>query len=407
MNMGENATDEWDLFKLPFNVATVPEFQQRAFVSKDEQTVEWQWLRVHAWCGATQPPGRMMMLNKASMLEELACCQVPSSEWKYRGVGEAQEETPFKGVKSHGLGCRAYFVMLLWLLKNRALSVVVKERALKLFLGMATLAFAALCAPEEDPIMAMLVDHTGSFRQSELFFKEAGGLCRGAWASLLQGCRGGLELWSKLRQTTWLGRCIITPVADASLEDVLHFLLWICCHPKARLRGQNLMACIGKVTLPRFLVKIGSWLSLLAVKLTKQELDTLPILQTKTGYARKQADPVNRMILLYRLRSERLHRRRVADTHRDVGAAAGRMVRYESYINCMLHHQCLKDTFQDESQICVCWDPSSYTGKEVLVAAVYSSRLDKAAWLLNQELPAVMMGDLDDALLPLARTLLS
>ena len=37
------------------------------------------------------------------------------------------------------------------------------------------------------------------------------------------------------------------------------------------------------------------------------------------------------------------------------------------------------------------------------MGAAYSRRLDKAAWLLNQEMRPVMLGDIDDSLLPLAR----
>ena len=103
------------------------------------------------------------------------------------------------------------------------------------------------------------------------------------------------------------------------------------------------------------------------------------------------------------LRREKLSRLRVGRTHEDIGAANTYMLRYEAYLDCLLHHQALTGAFSQQRQIAVAWDPSSYAGKEVLVAAIYSSHLDKTAWLLSQELNPVMVSDLDAALMPLAK----
>ena len=61
--------DAWGAFQLPFDVATVQEYNQRAFLTRDASIIEWQWLRLHAWCDIATPPGRMMALNRGSMLE--------------------------------------------------------------------------------------------------------------------------------------------------------------------------------------------------------------------------------------------------------------------------------------------------------------------------------------------------
>ena len=127
------------------------------------------------------------------------------------------------------------------------------------------------------------------------------------------------------------------------------------------------MRCIANCTLPRFLQLLGELLSKLARRLAFRTLSVLPTLKTKTGTAARQADPVNRMILLYRLHRERLHRRKTARTHQDLGLSAIRLLQYETYLDVMLHYQATASAFKGEKQICVVWDPSSYGGKEALV----------------------------------------
>ena len=396
--------DAWDAFQLPFDVATVQEYNQRAFLTRDASIIEWQWLRLHAWCDIATPPGRMMALNRGSMLEEFKNYQIPDTELQYRGSNDPAE-SPCEGWRIHGLGSRGYLASLIWLMKNRALKSDSKTKAFKLFLGMVGLAFGCCMEDSVDiwHVMVMLIDRSGSFSQMELVFESGLSICRGSWESLLRKCQGGIETWKKLSSKTWRGRCITTPVSAASLEDILHFLLWIVCNPKTMAAGQSLYKCIAALCLPRILQKLGAVFDSWAQKLCRKELNALPILKNKAGRARRQADPVNRMILLYRLRRERLNRLRVAETHEELGNAAFNMTKHEAYVDCMLHQQSLAATFNNQKQIAVCWDPSSYTGKEVLVAAVYSSSLDQAGWLMNQELHPMTVKDLHDDLLPFAK----
>ena len=146
----------------------------------------------------------------------------------------------------------------------------------------------------------MLVDRTGSLRHAELSF-DASGICRNTWSLLLEQCLAGLRVWNMLSTTIWLGHCITTPVAGASLQDVLHFLLWVSCHPRrGRATEQNLLTCLVDLTLPNVIAGLGDSLALVAQRLARKELQVLPSLRSKAGFARRQADPVNRMILLYR-----------------------------------------------------------------------------------------------------------
>ncbi|CAE7344097.1 unnamed protein product [Symbiodinium sp. CCMP2592] len=328
--------------------------------------------------------------------------QLPDSELTYRGRQEQSAASSSESWKGHSVGCRGFFAILLWLLRNKSLANECKRLALKLFLGMACLCIAA-AADEETVFMAMLVDRQGSLKQSQLSFEGHRLVCAGAWSSLLASCPGGSDIWSKLSRCTWMGRCITSPAEAATLEDFLFYLAWLFCHPKSQKRGQNLFSCMALCTLPRVLSVLGGRLMLFAKQLAKQELDVLPVMKTKNDVARKQSDPVNRMILMYRLRREKMRRRQVARTHEDLSLSTVRFMQYEAFLDCLLHYNSVKHVFSQERQLCIAWDPSSYGGKEVLVGAVYSRRLDKAAWLLNQELRPVMLGDIDETLLPLAK----
>ena len=348
-------------------------------------------------------PGSTLGSNKKSILADFAQMQLPESELTYRGRQEQSAASSAEAWKGHSVGCRGFFGILLWLLRNRTLANKCKQLALKLFLGMACLCFAA-AADEETVFMAMLVDREGSLRQSQLSFHEQKHqVSAGAWSSLLASCPGGLEAWSRLSRCTWMGRCISSPAETATLDDILFFLAWLFCHPKSQMKGQNLFRCIVLCTLPRFLSVLGGLLMSFAKQLVKTELEVLPVLKTKNDVCRKRSDPVNKMILMFRLRREKMRRRQTARTHEDLSLSTARFMQYEAFLDCLLHYNTVKPVFSQERQLCIAWDPSSYGGKEVLVGAVYSTQLDKAAWLLNQELRPVMLGDIDETLLPLAR----
>ena len=402
---GEKTKSAWDEFQLPYKVATVEKFELRAFLQNDSSQAEWLWVRMHEWCKISTPSGRMLALNQKSIHTDMDHCQVPHSDFHYRGRSDegAADTAPWK--KSHTFGSTSFFVMLMWLVKNRTLKSVCKVKAIELFLGMARACMSIAFALDE-PILAMVLDTAGCLKHGELFFEAGSFVCRDGWGELLQNCPGGAETWAKLSRATWLDYCITTTLEAASLFDILFFLIWIAAHPTCQARGQSLFKCIALHNLPSFVKALGSRLDLLAVELSKQALSPLPVLKTKHGIARRLADPVNRVVLLYRLRKAKLNRRAVAETHGEsVGEASSRFIQFEDYIDSLLHSQALRDVFggRHHNQVSICWDPSTYNGKEILVSAIYSPHLDKAAWLMNQQLTQVMMSEVVDELLPMAK----
>lgn len=170
------------------------------------------------------------------------------------------------------------------------------------------------------------------------------------------------------------------------------------------LARQNVWDKLGKHTLPLVINKAGQWMNLWALQLGQEELKQLPVLRTKAGRATRMADPVNKVLLLWKLRRQKIHRRRIASTHDEFGAESQRMIHLENYVDCLLHLQVLEASFPNCRQFSVSWDPSSYGGKDTLVAVLYDPVQDIAAYLPNQQLSQVMMREVEGSLLALARS---
>ena len=390
--------DPWQDFQMPYQVATIEEYQVSAYFTDPEQ-VEWLWSRMHAKCQITTPSGKMLRENKASIANELDALMIGREELHYRGEDfQPDQATPWK---IHTVESRGFFAMLLWLMKNKTLKAASKLNALNLLLGMCNMLSRLFL--EAEAIMGIITDPMNVTHHVELAF-EGTGVCRGAWQNLIQHSPGCVDQWKRLSTSIWMGHCITSSLDSATFSDIVYFLVWVYCHPASKARGQRLLHCLVLETLPRVVNKLGGWLSRLAVQLSAKNLTALPVLRSKTGHATRQADPVNKMILMYRLRKEKLHRRRVALTHEDLSLQGTRMMHYESYLDSLLHYQALNSTFQGQCQLCVSWDPSSYGGKEILVGAIYSPALDKGAWMLNQQMGHVMMSQLHESLLPYAKS---
>lgn len=207
----------------------------------------------------------------------------------------------------------------------------------------------------------------------------------------------------KLSARTWLNRCLSSPSESASFVDVWLFLTYLYCHQKLKGLGQTLWLCMGKDLMVELLWKTGDALKLLAQELSSDGLQMLPALKTKAGHVRKIADPVNRVLLLLKLQKEKQHRRRIAHTHGELGGGNQRLIVFENYMDCLLHLKALQMGFTGSNQVSVSWDPSTYGGKDVLMAVVYDPALDKAAYLMCQHMTQTVLSELHPSLLPAAK----
>jgi len=299
----------------------------------------------------------------------------------------------------HTVGCRGFLVMLLWVMKNRSLKAQNKLKAMTLLQGMASQAFQVMGM--NVPFMSMLTKKDGVLISRELRFSQQA-LCQG-WGEFLRHCPGAAALWVSLGTRCWLNRCIASSLDNASFGDIWLFMAYLFCHQKLAKLGQNLWVCVARTCLPELIVITGQMLEALAKLKCEEPLKLLPILRRKTGNARKVADPVNRVLLLFKLRKEKQHRARIASTHDELGGATSRMVVFEAYVDCLLHMKLLENSFVGQNQLSVCWDPSTYGGKEICMAVVYAASMHKAAYLMCQQMTQTMLSELDQELLPLAR----
>ena len=386
-----------DEFQLPFKVATLADVEQRAYITS-AGCAEWLFSRVHSFCQIGTEPGKFLRSNKTSIEAELQVLQVPVEQFHYRGQDEPQAEGP--GWKDHTFESRALLVMLLLVMKNRALKAPSKAKALKLLLAFAEKAFARMDCSQ--PFMALITSKDGILHSQELSFSSQG-LCQ-SFAVLWGHCPGAAALWKKLQARCWLNRCIVSSPDSTSFLDCWFFVAYLYCHQKLKVLGQNIWLCFGQSFLTELLWRTGNSLCQVAVQASNDALKVLPTLRTKAGHIRKAADPVNKMLLLFKLRKEKQHRRRVAGTHDELGGKTGRMIHFENYLDCLLHLKALQAGFSGApKQISVSWDPSTYGGKDILMGVLYHPELGRAAYLMCQHMTQTMLSEIHPSLLPSAK----
>ena len=381
-------------FELPFKVATLQHLGQRAYFNPDSAP-EWLFSRVHAGLSIKTDPGRLLRLNKNNIEGELEQMQVPRGELHYRAT-DAERDRHWT---DHTCESRCLLVVLLWVIKNRAMQAQTKVKALRLLLDLLAEAFRV--ADCSQPIMGLLTRPDGTMISKELKFSNQG-LCY-QWGDFLRNCPGASALWHKLTTRCWLNRCISSAADSASFADIWFFIGYLYCHPKLKMQRQTLWLCLGSLFLPILLHQGGLWLVNLANAASNEALQMLPALKRKTGFVRRLADPVNKVLLLYKLRRDKQHRSRVARSHEELGGNTSRMMVYEAYVDCLLHMKALEQGFQGVHQVSVSWDPSTYGGKDICMAIVYDPAQNKAAYLMSQHMTQTMLSDLHPSLLPQAK----
>ena len=395
--------DEFAGFELPFQVATLKEVEQRAYINS-KGAAEWLFSRAHAFCQIGKDPGRYLRTNRAAIQAEMVMLQVADSQLHYRGVGTdtavgASGEPAQDSWKDHTLESRALLVVILTLLKNKALKATNKLKALNLLLHLVGEAFKMVDLSQ--PFMAMVTGKDGTMHSRELKF-SAQAMCT-SWGEFLRLCPGAAALWKKLTERCWLNRCISSSAESATFADIWFFVAYLYTHQKFKSLGQTLWLCLGKTVLVELIWRTGNCLEEVALRASAEALSMLPALKTKTGFVRRIADPVNKLLLLFKLRKEKQHRRRVASTHEELGGNTNRMLVFEAYLDCLLHLKALQAGFKGHKQLSVSWDPSSYGGKDILMSVVYDPEEGQAAYLMAQHMTQTRLSELHPSLLPTAK----
>ena len=388
-------------FSCPLVLPASWSFEQRAYLDTAAGSrPEWLYIRLHEFCGIATEPWKLLKQNLDGFKKFCGKLQCPDSEIHYRGHGAGNQSK----WAEHTLNSRGYLLLLLFLLSSRPLKNACKQKVLQLFLGMLDLAFRAAVAEGTIQVMVNIVSQNADLVSMPLTF-DAQGLCKDAWGDLLSHSPGACSMWSTLRKSLWLGRCITTELCQASLCDIIFFVAWVISHPGSRkVLGQKLYVDIGLQAVPLLFSACGQWLDRLARIKSAELLRTLPILKTKQGSLRKKIDPVNRMLLLFKLRKDKLHRQQIARTHGETVSPDTVWARRESLLDCVLHQRELLQAMQGHpKQVALSWDPSNYGGKEVMVIMGYSSRLQQGFYCLNQLMAKMRLSDVRDSLIKSAR----
>eukprot|EP00434_Breviolum_minutum_P035507 symbB.v1.2.031433.t1/scaffold3648.1/size52728/2 len=378
-------------FELPFLVITLEGLNQRAYQVEGGMP-EWLWSRMHAFLEIASAPGKILRANKHSIHRDLHFCQVEEEEFHYRTLDD-QQQTLWK---DHTLGSRAFLVMSLWVQKNRGLKNYNKVKALELVrdLVQRVVQFKAEQQGGEVTLSLTMTDGQGTLHDVALHFNRNG--ITQQFGKILTLLPAMENLWSTLRKTMWNGVSSGSSGDAASLQDMWFAAAYIFCHPNLVVKGINMLGGVGSTLLPCLVNQLGSYLDDYAQHLAQQDLKALPVLRNKTGQARRGLDPVNRMILFRKMQREKLHRLNVSSTHDELIAERTKLMTQEAYITCALYEKKLSHVLRGFNQLSVCWDPSSYGGKETLVSIVYVPQVDVAAYLCNQQISAMMKSDVEE-----------
>ena len=391
--------DPFNHFQMPYPVATVLEgLNQRAYV-RDDGVPEWLWSRAHSYCEVKQDLTKMLRVNREALEMDLRDAQVDPAELHFRGAAAREADALWT---DHTMESRCFLVALMGLCKNRSLKYESKVKALNLLNSMVHKAFEA---SRPSQITGMVIDKQGISQSHPLSFNSHG-VC-GGWLELLGQAPGAVSLWKQLKGKCWLDKCITSGMDTPTLHDIWLFLTYLFAHPAQKLGGQPLWAAIGKMLLPRVLLEVARWLDAWACKLSQVSLQALPQLRTKFGKAKKHLDPVNKLILLQKLKAEKIHRKRVAATHQELVPVNSQMIQFESYLDTLLYAQALQSQLplaRSSKQISVHWDPSTYGGKQTMVAVAYSPLDDCACYLLSQQVCKVMLSEVDDQFVNLSKS---
>jgi hypothetical protein len=130
-------------------------------------------------------------------------------------------------------------------------------------------------------------------------------------------------------------------------------------------------------------------------------MEPAPLLKTSKG-AFKRTPLANKLLLLKKLRKSKSHRKLIMASHGELVPSQSTLVTDEALIECQEYLALLNASFAESNHLQVSWDPSTYSGEEVLVATVYSHQSGVAGYLPIQFLLPATSAELDDELKILA-----
>lgn len=366
----------------PFSLAV---FDDNVLTGKinSQGYAEWDWARVPvALQLRSDKDHRFLKRNHKEFESEFQGAQLSLNEFHYRGKGSDSE----KGL--HSIESRGLCLMLCLLPQRKQTPSQAKGLAFKLLKALADTCMDQ--APDCLNGYCAIVGTDLQYHTKQLTFSH--GSCD-QFGALLNCHSQAEQLWSMLQEKTWCNHKITSNFHHASLIDILFYILY----SKSHIRAKDIWRDVGCFLWPDVLFMMGTALEKCATLLSQKEMQSVPLLKSKAGNARR-VPFINKMVLLKKMKFNKAHRKLVMSSHSDLVPSSAGIVANEPLLECQEYLKILKTTFQNCNHIQVSWDPSNYSGDEVLVATIWSNECQTAGYLPIQCLLPVATCEVDKEL---------
>lgn len=185
-------------------------------------------------------------------------------------------------------------------------------------------------------------------------------------------------------------------LAHASLVDLVVLCMFTKCS------GKDAWRDICSYIWPGLLFMLGTCLEKCAHKLAfSGTMEPAPLLKSKGGHS-KRIPLGNKVLLLKKLRKSKSHRRLIMASHGELVPSTADLVTSESVLECQEYLGLLEKSFGHCSHLQVSWDPSCYSGEDVLVSTIWSHQAGVVGYLPIQFMLPASSHELDDEIKVLA-----
>lgn len=339
---------------------------------------EWDWSRISkAIKLETSKDGVLLKRGLKEFEWHFQEAQLSFEEFQYRGQGAE------KGKRgSHSMGSRALVLMLCLFSTRKQSKVTAKEESLKLLKTL-----LGRCMQGSHTCVVTVVGTDYQHYTQHLVFQNG---CTDDLQGLFEKHVQAEGKWKHLSSKVWCQHKISSSLEHASIFDLM---LWLV-NAKATQTTSTAWRDVGLPLWPKVLFMVGKALEEFAVALAQRTPEPAPLLKSKKGNSRR-VPFVNKVCLLRRLSKHKTHRKSVMQSHGDIVPEGAGLIKNEALLECQEYLRLLQETFSMAKHFQVSWDPSTYSGDEVMVATVWSNDCQKAAYLPIQYLLPVEVKEID------------
>lgn len=325
----------------------------------DDGNAEWDWSRVNAFLKfQTAKEGISLRRCMEEFKGEFVQAQLSFEEFHYRGKSAGRGET-----SRHTLESRALMVVVCLMCLRRQTPVLAKQMALTL-LGI--LLHRCMVGSHNFDVPLPAGDR-------QIVFQD--GVTAGL-ADWLPFYGPGAGKWKHLTMKAWCQNKITSSMEHATAFDLLLWLL----HLKSCSSTCNAWSAVGQYIWPKLLFILGQALDVYALGLAGRKLEPAPLLKSKRGNS-KRVPWMNKICLLAKVGKRRSHRSIIMQSHSDTVPQHADLVQKEAQLEVAEYLKLIKNVFSKCHRFQISWDPSNYSGDEVMILTVWSGDCQKACYL--------------------------